>query len=146
MGALGGTSRTGDGFGKAAAVAENDLERRLGVLLGDELTGDGRGGLLASLFSEVGDSGQGGGNPLQGLVNELNEGGLADKVGSWVGPGGNEPVSGPELAQALPYQVLDRVARQADVAPEQAADLLAEALPQAVDRLTPEGQVPQGLL
>ncbi|MFD5428649.1 YidB family protein [Streptomyces sp. NPDC127084] len=127
-------------------MAENDLERRLSGLLGDELTGDGRGRLLASLFREVGDSGQGGGNPLQGLVNELNEGGLAAKVSSWVAPGGNEPVSGPELAQALPYQVLDRVARQSDIAPEQAADLLAEALPQVVDGLTPEGEVPQGLL
>ncbi|MEU2153514.1 YidB family protein [Streptomyces sp. NPDC019396] len=127
-------------------MAENDLERLLGGLLGDGQEGSGVGRLLASLFSEVGDSGQGGGNPLQGLVNELDEGGLAAKVRSWIGLGDNEPVSGPELAQALPYQVLDRVAQRGGVSPEQAADRLAAALPQVVDKLTPEGQVPEGLL
>ncbi|MGW7365113.1 YidB family protein [Streptomyces sp. NPDC054841] len=125
-------------------MAANDLERLLGGLLGDESSGVGK--LLASLFSEVGDSGQGGGNQLQGLVNELIEGGLAAKVRSWIDQGDNQPVSGAEIAQAVPYQVLDRVAQQAGVSPEQAADKLAEALPQVVDKLTPQGEVPQGLL
>ncbi|WP_351225318.1 YidB family protein [Streptomyces sp. NPDC002133] len=121
-------------------MADNDLERLFGGA--DTEAGE----LLSSLFSEVGDSGQSGGNPLQGLVRELNEGGLAPKVESWIGTGENQPVSGPEIAQALPYQVLDSVAQRAGVTPEQAADRLADALPQAVDNLTPQGEVPQGLL
>lgn len=125
-------------------MADNDLERRLGGLLGGAEPRAGK--LLATLFDEVGDSGQGGGNQLQGLVNELTEGGLADAVQSWIGTGENTPVSGPEVAQALPYQVLDRVAQQVGVSPEQAADQLAGTLPQVVDKLTPQGEVPQGLL
>ncbi|MER7000811.1 YidB family protein [Streptomyces sp. NPDC000410] len=121
-------------------MADNDLERLLGDAPGQT------GKLLGSLLREVGDSGQGGGNPLQGLVNELNEGGLAAKVRSWIGTGENEPISGAELAQAVPYQVLDRIAQEAGVSPEQAADQLADALPQTVDKLTPQGEVPQGLL
>ncbi|MFD7440231.1 YidB family protein [Streptomyces sp. NPDC059909] len=121
-------------------MADNDLER----LFGGADTETGK--LLASLLSEVGDSGQGGGNPLQGLVRELGEGGLGPKVESWIGTGENRPISGAELAQALPYQVLDSVAQRAGVTPEQAADRLAEALPQAVDGLTPRGEVPQGML
>ncbi|MFE3326290.1 YidB family protein [Streptomyces sp. NPDC059176] len=125
-------------------MADNDLERRLGGLLGGAEPGAVT--MLATLFGEVGDSGQGGGNELQGLVNELTEGGLADAVRSWIGTGENASVSGPQIAQALPYQVLDRVAQQAGVSPEQAADRLAAALPRVVDELTPQGEVPEGLL
>ncbi|GAA3050814.1 hypothetical protein GCM10020000_34770 [Streptomyces olivoverticillatus] len=63
-----------------------------------------------------------------------------------MGTGANQPLSGPEIAQAMPYQTLEHVAQQAGVTPEQAADQLAEALPEVVDKLTPTGEVPQGSL
>ncbi|MBB4891993.1 uncharacterized protein YidB (DUF937 family) [Streptomyces olivoverticillatus] len=125
-------------------MAGNDLGSLLGGLLGGGRAG--AGGLLASLLGTLGDSGQGGGNPLQALVRELDEGGLGEKTRSWVGTGANQPLSGPEIAQAMPYQTLEHVAQQAGVTPEQAADQLAEALPEVVDKLTPTGEVPQGSL
>ncbi|MFH8369451.1 YidB family protein [Streptomyces sp. NPDC018031] len=126
---------------KGAAMAGNDLGSLLGGLLGGGQR-DGSGTMLAALLGTVGAGG--GANPLNGLLEELRDGGLGEQAGSWVGTGENRPISGPELAQALPYQNLDHVARQAGVTPEQAADRLAAALPEAVDKLTPGGEVPQG--
>ncbi|MEV4437665.1 YidB family protein [Streptomyces sp. NPDC049577] len=119
----------------------------LGGLLGRLLGGDGGDGpLVAALLGVTGDSGQAGGNPLQGLVTALHDAGLGAKTDSWIGTGSNQSVSGPEIAQALPYQALDHVAQQGGVTPEQAADRLAEALPRVVDKLTPDGHVPEGSL
>ncbi len=130
-----------------------DLGSLLGSLLGGGSGGSGgaggeggrSGNVLAALLGALGaPGGQGGGSPLQGLLQQLNEGGLAGKTESWVGTGRNEPLSGPEVAQALPYQVLENVAQQSGVSPEQAADQLATAIPDVVDKLTPDGSVPQG--
>ncbi|MFE0044838.1 YidB family protein [Streptomyces albireticuli] len=132
--------------GKAGDMAGNDLGSLLGGLLGGGSAGGGGGGanLLAALLGTLGSDG--GGNPLAGLLNQLRDGGLGEKADTWVGTGKNEDVSGPEVAQALPTQTLDHVAQQAGVSPEQAADEIARVLPEAVDKLTPQGQVPQGSL
>ncbi|MFC5722604.1 YidB family protein [Streptomyces gamaensis] len=122
----------------------DDLGSLFGRLLG---AGEGgAGGLLAALLSTLGDAGQGGGNPLLALIDSLGEGGLGEQTRSWVATGDNQPVTGAQIAQALPYQELDLVARKAGVSPEEAADQLAVAIPQAVDRLTPDGRMPQGSL
>jgi uncharacterized protein YidB (DUF937 family) len=118
----------------------------LGSLLGQLLGGspeNSAGRLLASLLSTLGS---GGGQSLSGLLKELREGGLSEQARSWVGTGPNEPLTGPQIAQALPYQVLEAVARQLGLSPEQAADQLAQVLPVAVDKLTPDGRVPEGSL
>ncbi|MER8184410.1 YidB family protein [Kitasatospora sp. NPDC094015] len=127
-------------------MAGNDLGRLFGGLLGGGAGGGAAGGagsgeLLAGLLGALGS---GGGDSLGGLLEQLQEGGLGAKARSWVGTGANEAVTGAEVAQALPYQELDLVARQAGLTPEQAADRLAVALPEAVDRLTPQGEVPAG--
>ncbi|MEW2574785.1 YidB family protein [Streptomyces syringium] len=127
-------------------MADDDLGSLLGGLLGGGRSGGGTGNLLAGLLGTLGDSGQGGGNPLAALLSELRDGGLEGKAQSWVSSGANEPITGAEVAQALPYQTLDRVAQQAGIAPEEAADQIAAALPEAVDKLTPDGEVPQGSL
>ncbi|MFI1797586.1 YidB family protein [Streptomyces sp. NPDC020379] len=125
--------------GKAADMADNDL----GTLLGGLLGGSKEGSLLGSLLGALGS---GGGESLSGLLQQLQEGGLGGKTDSWVGTGPNAELSGPEVAQALPYQALDHVAQKAGVTPEEAADQLARVIPRAVDKLTPGGEVPQGSL
>ncbi|GAA0365663.1 YidB family protein [Streptomyces blastmyceticus] len=120
-------------------MADNDL----GTLLGGLLGGGKGGSLLGSLLGALGS---GGGESLSGLLQQLGEGGLGPKTRSWVSTGANEPVSGPEVAQALPYQALDHVAQKAGITPEEAADQLAQVIPQAVDKLTPTGEIPEGSL
>lgn len=94
----------------------------------------------------AGGSRAGGSNPLGGLMDMLTESGLADQAQSWIGTGDNRPVSGAQIAGALPDEALQKAAAQAGVSPQEAADQIARALPTAVDRLSPEGQLPTGSL
>ncbi|MFE7400847.1 YidB family protein [Streptomyces sp. NPDC057557] len=131
-------------------MAGNDLGSLLGSLLG----GGGQGGasgdagnILGALLGALGDgrSGTGGGgNALEGLIGMLTESGLVDQAQSWVGTGENQAVSGAQIAEALPDETLQKVARETGVSTEQAADEIARSLPTAVDRLTPSGEVPEG--
>ncbi|MFG2971323.1 MULTISPECIES: YidB family protein [unclassified Streptomyces] len=119
-------------------MAGNDLESMLGSLLG----GEGKGaGLLTALIAAM-SHGQGGGS-LGGLLDSLARSGLTAQKDSWVGTGANQPVTGDQLQQALPDDTLQQVAEETGTTPEQAADQLARVLPDAVDRLTPEGAVPK---
>lgn len=132
-------------------MAGNDLGSLLGGLLGGSGGGSqgasGSGNILGALLSALGGSqgaGSGGGsNPLGGLLDMLTKSGLTAQKDSWVGTGQNQSVTGAQIQQALPDDTLQKVAEQAGVTPEQAASDLAQTLPQAVDKLTPQGQVPQ---
>ncbi|MFF9149672.1 YidB family protein [Streptomyces sp. NPDC014861] len=135
-------------------MAGNDLGSLLGSLLGGgDGQGGGAGGILGSLLGALA-GGQGGGaggagaaggqNPLGGLLDMLTRSGLADQAQSWIGTGENKPVDGAQIAQALPDETLQKVAQDAGVTPQQAADEIAQSLPQAVDKLTPGGSLPQG--
>ncbi|MFD9371204.1 YidB family protein [Streptomyces sp. NPDC060020] len=140
-------------------MAGNDLGSLLGSLLGGGGQGGsgGAGNILGALIGALG-AGAGGGaggqaaggnganNPLGGLLDMLTKSGLADQAQSWIGTGENKPVSADQIKDALPDGALRKAAEQAGVSPEQAADEIAQVLPQAVDKLTPQGQVPSGSL
>ena len=80
---------------------------------------------------------------IQGLSAMLERNGLGDVVRSWVGTGANLPVSGDQLKAALGPDTIARLAERCGIPPERAQQILAQVLPQLVDRLTPNGQVPQ---
>ncbi|MEU5916416.1 YidB family protein [Streptomyces sp. NPDC004288] len=130
-------------------MAGNDLGSLLGSLLGGgsgagQSGGNVLGSLLGALMGGQGGGGGTGSNPLGGLLDMLTRSGLTDQAQSWVGTGDNQAVSGAQIADALPDETLQRVAAEAGVSPEQAADEIARSLPQAVDKLTPDGSLPQG--
>ncbi|MDX3536606.1 YidB family protein [Streptomyces sp. MB09-01] len=136
-------------------MAGNDLGSLPGGLLGGG--GEGRRGggadILGSLLGALSGGGaghaagsNGANNPLGGLLDMLARSGLADQAQSWVGTGENKPVSADQIKEALPDGALQQAAEQAGISPEQAADEIAQVLPQAVDKLTPQGQVPSGSL
>ncbi|MFF0475845.1 YidB family protein [Streptomyces sp. NPDC004284] len=132
---------------KGRTMAGNDLGSLLGGLLGGGgQGGGGAGGILGSLLGALagGKSGGDGSNPLGGLLDMLTRSGLADQAQSWIGTGENQTVSGAQIAEALPDETLQEVAAKAGVSPQQAADEIAQSLPQAVDKLTPNGSLPPG--
>lgn len=97
--------------------------------------------LIAGLLAN--GSAQGG---LAGLLQQLQAGGLGEQVQSWISTGANLPVSGTQLGSALGGAggLLGQLAQQAGVSHAEAGEQLSQWLPQIVDRLTPQGQVPQG--
>ncbi|MCM2414970.1 YidB family protein [Streptomyces sp. RKAG290] len=131
-------------------MAGNDLGSLLGSLLGGGRSAGsgGAGNILGSLLGALGGSkggaAGGSGNALEGLIGMLTKSGLTDQAQSWVGTGENKSVSGAQIAEALPDETLRKVAQEAGVSPEQAADEIARSLPVTVDKLTPAGEVPKG--
>ena len=107
--------------------------------LGSQGGGGGRGDPLQAI---IGMLGQGGG--LSGVLGQLSKAGLGDAVNSWVGTGANQPVSPDALGNALGSDAVAGFARQLGIEPGEALGHLSQMLPQVVDKLTPNGQVPQG--
>lgn len=79
---------------------------------------------------------------LQELLKKLTSGGLGAQSNSWVGTGGNEPVSAEQIEAALPDEV-SQIAAQTGMSPQEVSASMAEVLPGLVDKLSPEGQLPQ---
>lgn len=83
---------------------------------------------------------QGGG--VQKLLAGLQSQGMGDKADSWVSGGENKAISAQELQQVVGAEEIDQIAQGTGASREQAAEMVAEALPQIVDRVSPEGQLP----
>jgi uncharacterized protein YidB (DUF937 family) len=90
------------------------------------------------------DASVGGGGGLADVVSAFNKGGLGDVMSSWVGGGPNKPVDPGALSSVLGPEVLGQFARKAGVGAGEAPSVLASVLPELVNQLTPQGQVPQG--
>lgn len=101
--------------------------------------GDKAGDLIGMLASQM--QGQGG---LQGLVEKFQANGLGDKAASWVGTGENQALSAEEAKNALGPEFMEQAAAKLGVDPQQASEATAAALPQLVDKLTPNGQIEGG--
>jgi uncharacterized protein YidB (DUF937 family) len=78
---------------------------------------------------------------LDALLEKFKASGLDDKVQSWISKGQNAALDPDEVKGALGSE-LDSLAAKAGVAKDQAADGIAKALPELVDKLTPDGVVP----
>ncbi len=76
---------------------------------------------------------------LPGLVSNFHSAGLGDVIGSWLGRGANQPVSGAQIEQVLGGTVIRHLAGQARMTQGETSDSLAQILPALVDRLSPEG-------
>ncbi|MBT9521038.1 MAG: DUF937 domain-containing protein [Dechloromonas sp.] len=81
---------------------------------------------------------------LGGLVRSFQQGGLGNIVDSWVSTGQNLPISAEQIQAVLGAGKLQEIAAQLGVSTEQASGGLADLLPQLVDKLTPNGQLPEG--
>jgi uncharacterized protein YidB (DUF937 family) len=82
------------------------------------------------------------GGDLKQLVKKFEDAGLGDKIKSWIGTGENKPISADEVKQALGPDEVKQVADEAGVEPDEAAQSLANDLPGAVDKATPDGSIP----
>jgi uncharacterized protein YidB (DUF937 family) len=105
-------------------------------LLGGLLKGGGGNALVDQAKSFIGQQG------LSAVLGQLTNGGLGDQVKSWIGMGENKEVSPEEIQKAISADDLKKFADSAGVSMEQASQGLAAVLPGMVDKLTPEGKVP----
>jgi len=79
---------------------------------------------------------------IQGLTEKFQQSGLGDLVASWVGTGQNQPVTGEQITEVLGQEQVEAISQKANVPAGQGSSILAELLPVLIDKLTPNGQVP----
>ena len=100
----------------------------------------GQADLLHAVLAMLAQDGQGAG--LSGLVAKFQQGGLGDIVSSWVGTGRNLPISPEQLQQVLGSESISGLAAKLGMSSDDVGHHLSQWLPQAVDQLTPDGQLP----
>lgn len=111
----------------------------------------GLGGLLGSLTGAADhaepntrdddrrNTGSGG---LGGLLESMTRAGHGDIADSWVSPGQNKPVAPHQLEKSLGEDTIEQLSRQTGIPRDRLLEQLSSHLPEAVDRLTPDGRRP----
>jgi len=125
-------------------LLDSMLGQAVNGALGQALGGQAGGGmppLMQLVMSLIGGQ-QGGAGGLGALVAQLQQGGLGEAVQSWVSTGANLPVSGEQLGTALGQGRLGELAQQFGLPADALGGQLAQLLPQVIDQMTPNGQLP----
>ena len=119
---------------QGAAGGANDSDAR------EAADGAGLGGLLRS----AGSGGLGGllSGGLSELIDRFKLNGKAEIADSWVGRGPNKEIAPPDLERAIGPDVLDELTEQTGLSRSEILARLSRELPQAVDKYTPEGRIP----
>ena len=114
------------------------LEDMAGKELGSMMSGSSNP-LVSSVMQMINN--QPGG--LSGLVQQFHDRGLGGLVSSWVSTGQNLPISADQLQHVLGSDQVKELAAKAEVSPETASSHLSQLLPMLIDKLTPNGQLPE---
>ena len=101
---------------------------------------DGPGGRGADAGASLGGGAIGQG--LDGLLHRFQQNGQGDVFESWLGGGANKEVSPSSLGQALGQDTVSELSRGTGLSQDDLLAQLSRALPQVVDKLTPNGHLP----
>ncbi|NNM72198.1 YidB family protein [Enterovirga aerilata] len=145
---LGGLTQGGgpapQGGPQPGQADQGGLGGLLGGLLGGGMDGSDRS---AGPGATGGHIGQDPGSFLGSGLNEIRErfaqAGQRDTVESWLGTGPNREIAPNELEQAIGPDVLQTLSQRTGLSREELLDRLTRELPNAVDRYTPDGRLPQ---
>jgi uncharacterized protein YidB (DUF937 family) len=112
--------------GKAAGIFGGDKGEQSGLLGGvmDMLTGKESGG-------------------MSGLVQSFQEKGFGGIISSWIGTGENLPISADQIQQVMGSDMVQNLAAKFGIPAEELSAKLAEFLPGAIDKMTPNGTLPE---
>jgi uncharacterized protein YidB (DUF937 family) len=104
------------------------------------------GGGLGDILGQVLGGGQSGGGMggLGGLIEQMQRTGYGDQARSWVGTGQNMPIQPDALDQIFGQGGVEEIARRAGVTPREASEGMSELLPEVVNHMTPQGDLPDG--
>jgi uncharacterized protein YidB (DUF937 family) len=112
--------------------------------IGEAIRGVGRGadprnpqgGLLDQVTKGVS------GTALGDVLDRFRKAGAGSKVDSWVRQGPNEPIEPNEVESAIDDETLSALSQQTGLSREELIARITQALPEAVDKLTPGGKMP----
>ena len=100
--------------------------------------------MLGQLKSSLGGASAGGilSGGLGELMDRFKQSGQGETADSWVGTGPKKPVTPTQLEQAIGPEVLETLSKQTGLSREELLARLSRALPDAVDKYTPQGRLP----
>ncbi|MES2948122.1 MAG: YidB family protein [Pseudomonadota bacterium] len=115
------------------------LDSVMGAVTGHMQQNGGQDNILGGLLTNNSELGG-----LNGLVEKFQQNGMGDIVGSWIGKGDNLPISADQIASAFGSDTLSNIASQLGLDPALVSNQLAQMLPGLIDKLTPQGALPEG--
>jgi uncharacterized protein YidB (DUF937 family) len=110
-------------------------------MIGKQLSGGQQNSLIEQAMAMINNPQIGG---LPGLIEKFQKNGLGEVVSSWVGTGANQPISPDQINNALGTESITEIAGKVGVSRNQISEGLAGLLPQIIDKLTPDGKLPEG--
>jgi uncharacterized protein YidB (DUF937 family) len=116
------------------------LDELSGGLVGKLFSGGDKNKLFESIIGIINNPQKGG---LSGLVQMFQDKGLGDTVSSWISTGKNLPVSADQIKRALGSDQIQQISEHVGVSQEEASTGLADLLPEIIDKLTPDGKMPE---
>ena len=102
--------------------------------------GGGNANLLNTVLSMLANKESGG---LSSMVKGFQEKGLGDIVSSWISTGKNLPISADQLRSGIGEDKISEIARQTGMSSEDVSLNLKDLLPNLIDKITPDGQMPE---
>ena len=93
---------------------------------------------LSTMLTGKGGDGMG----LSRLIDQFKGAGLGDKADSWVGTGENQPLNSDEVEKAIGADRLAKMSKETGKSVDELKSGLSTAIPEAVNKLTPDGKMP----
>ncbi len=96
--------------------------------------------VIPVVLSEVLGKGSQGG--LNAIIAKLQQAGFGEQVNSWIGNGQNLPITAEQLERVLGSDAVKQLAAKFNIPVDQLSKVLAQQLPVAVDKASPDGKLP----
>jgi uncharacterized protein YidB (DUF937 family) len=95
------------------------------------------GGFLEQITDTLGSGGG-----LGDVLDRFRETGSAEQADSWVRQGPNQPIDRQQVEAAIDPETINELSVQTGLSKEELLEQIAHDLPDAVDKMTPNGQLP----
>jgi uncharacterized protein YidB (DUF937 family) len=102
-------------------------------------TGGGLGDILGQM---LGGRTGGAGGGLGDLLEHFQRAGFGEQARSWVSTGRNQPLAPEAFEQVFGRGGIAEIARRTGLSEQEASRGLSQLMPEVVDRVTPDGEVP----
>jgi len=82
------------------------------------------------------------GTAIGDILDRFRNAGAGSKVDSWVGTGPNQPIDPKDVETAIDEDTLTSLSMQTGLSRDELIARITKDLPEAVDKLTPKGELP----
>ena len=114
----------------------------LDSVIGGLLGGNAQASPLQAILGQILGGGGGAQPGLGGLLQRFQQAGYGDHANSWVQNGPNQSIDPGALSHVFGHEQVNQWSQQSGIPSGDLLSQLSNLIPHAVDRMTPNGQVP----